>query len=99
MLPRVNEMELCVFGTSHHQLALEQRLDALEKQTLGHVQKGGVASRMRALEQVVGKLHAPLLPPLAPQLDLGQKEPPLAPALSPEPLLESAAAHRFGGSR
>lgn len=92
VLDRLQSVETCVLGTTHHEQAVEQRLQTLEKTALGHVQSGAAVKRLHALEQVVGKQHSALLPPVAPTLDTGRNQPLSAPQLAAPQLIREATS-------
>ena len=77
----LQELEQCVFGSEHRNLSNEQRLQALEKATLGHPSSGNLTKRLSAVEHVVGSTHSQMMPPVAPRLDTGITG---APAAAPD---------------
>jgi hypothetical protein len=80
-LDRVTSIEQCMYGSDRHAMTLENRLQALEKDALGHPQAGNVSQRLDHLEHVIGKTHSVMLPPVAPQLDTGAQVPMEAPTI------------------
>jgi hypothetical protein len=80
-LERVTSIEQCMYGSDHHAMTLENRLQALEKDALGQAQTGNITQRLDHLEHVIGKKHSVMLPPIAPQLDTGLQPPMEAPSI------------------
>lgn len=68
---RLSKLEQAHFGAVHRDQPLDERLQALELNTLGRKQTGAAASRLQALERKpvsAAKTNASTMPPVAPPI-------------------------------
>jgi tetratricopeptide (TPR) repeat protein len=87
---RLDGFETVLYGSPRKNQSEETRLSALEKSVFGSTRSGSTESRLSQIHTAMGSAKTDeLLPPLAPQLDLGQGRTPEVP---PEVVDNSTAA-------